>query len=65
VIGVLFGALLIGSQLLFGWVKIGSIDYPVELNLLNVLIVLATIVVLGILASKIASSRINKRLVSA
>lgn len=65
IIGVLFGALLIGSQLLFGWVTIGPIDYPVELNFLNVLIVLATIVILGILASKIASSRINQKLVSA
>lgn len=64
IIGVLIGALLIGSQLLLGWVKIGSIDYPVELNILNVLIVLATIVVLGIVASKIASSRINTKLVS-
>lgn len=64
IIGVLIGALLIGSQLLLGWVKIGSIDYPVELNLINVLIVLATIVVLGIFASKIASSRINAKLVS-
>jgi len=65
IIGVLFGALLIGSQLLFGWVTIGPIDYPVELNFLNVLIVLATIVILGIIASKIASSRINQKLVSA
>ena len=65
IIGVLLGVLLIGSQLLFGWVKIGSINYPVELNFLNVLIVLATIMVLGILASKIASSRINAKLVSA
>ena len=65
IIGVLLGALLIGSQLLFGWVKIGAINYPVELNFLNVLIVLATIVILGILASKIASSRINAKLVSA
>ncbi len=65
IIGVLIGSLLIGSQLLLGWVKIGSIDYPVELSLLNVLIVLATIMVLGIIASKIASSRINTKLVSA
>jgi len=64
IIGVLIGTLLIGSQLLFGWVKIGSIDYPVELQLINLLIVLATITVLGILASKIASSRINAKLVS-
>lgn len=64
IIGVLIGTLLIGSQLLLGWVKIGSIDYPVELQLMNVLIVLGTITVLGIIASKIASSRINKKLVS-
>lgn len=64
IIGVLIGSLLIGSQLLFGWVKIGSIDYPVELQLVNVVIVLATIIVLGIIASKIASSRINAKLVS-
>lgn len=63
-IGVLLGTILIGSQLLFGWVSIGPIDYPVELNLLNVLIVLATIVVLGMFASKIASSRINKSLLA-
>lgn len=64
IIGVLIGSLLIGSQLLFGWVKIGSIDYPVELQFINILIVLATITVLGIIASKIASSRINAKLVA-
>ena len=64
IIGVLIGSLLIGSQLIFGWVKIGSIDYPVELQLINVLIVLGTITVLGVIASKIASSRINAKLVS-
>ncbi len=64
IIGVLIGSLLIGSQLLFGWVKIGSIDYPVELQFINILIVLATITVLGIIASKIASNRINAKLVA-
>ena len=65
IIGILLGVCLVGLQLLFGFVPIGSIEYPVELNFLNVLIVLATIVVLGIIASKIASSRINTKLVSA
>ncbi len=65
IIGVLLGSILIGSQLAFGWVKIGSIDYPVEYQLQNVLIVLGTIVILGIIASKIASSRINKKLIAA
>lgn len=64
IIGVFIGSLLIGSQLLIGWVKIGSIDYPVELQFINILIVLATITVLGIIASKIASSRINAKLIS-
>jgi len=63
-IGVLLGVLLIGSQLLFGWVKIGSIDYPVELQLINILIVFGTIFVLGFIASKIASSRISKKLIA-
>lgn len=63
-IGVLLGVLLIGSQLVFGWVKIGSINYPVELQLINILIVFGTIFVLGIIASKIASSRISKKLIA-
>lgn len=64
-IGVLLGALLIASQIWFGWLKITpSLAYPVEFKYINVLVVLATILVLGIIASKIASSRINKRLVA-
>lgn len=64
-IGVLLGSILIGMQLAFGMVSIGSIDYPVEYQLQNVLIVLGTIIILGIIASKIASSRINQKLLSA
>ncbi|WP_190810354.1 ABC transporter permease [Flagellimonas sp. S3867] len=65
-IGVLIGSLLIGSQLAFGWLKITpSLAYPVEYNVMNLVIVLATIVVLGFVSSKIASSRINQRLISA
>ncbi len=65
-VGVLIGATLIGSQLAFGWLKITpSLAYPVEFKLINVLIVLATIVVLGIIASKIASGRITKKLITA
>ncbi|MGY8915746.1 MAG: ABC transporter permease, partial [Flavobacteriales bacterium] len=41
-----------------------SLAYPVEYKLLNVGIVLSTIVILGIIASKIASSRINKKLIA-
>lgn len=64
-IGVFLGALLIGSQSAFGWLKITpSLVYPVAFQFINVIIVLATIVILGIIASKIASSRINDRLVN-
>ena len=63
--GVFIGSLLIWSQLLFGWVTIGPIEYPVEYNFINMLIVLATIIVLGIIAAKIASGRINKKLIQA
>ena len=63
-IGVLIGSLLIASQLFFGWLKITpSLAYPVEFNVMNVLLVLATIVVLGFVSSKIASSRITKKLI--
>jgi len=65
-IGVLLASLLIWSQLAFGWLKITpSLAYPVEYQLINIVIVLATIIVLGIIASKIASSRITKKLIAA
>jgi lipoprotein-releasing system permease protein len=65
-IGVVIGSLLILSQLVFGWLKITpTLSYPVEYNFINVLVVMATIVVLGIISSKIASSRISKRLIAA
>jgi len=64
-IGVLLGSLLIWSQLAFAWLRITpTLAYPVEYQVINVGIVLGTILVLGIIASKIASSRINKKLVS-
>lgn len=62
-IGVVLGSLLIGSQIAFGWLKITpSLAYPVEYQLQNVAIVLATIIVLGLVAAKIASSRVNQKL---
>lgn len=64
-IGVLLGTLLIWSQLVFGWLRITpSLAYPVKFELINIAIVLATIVILGIIASKIASSRINQKLIA-
>ncbi len=65
-IGVLLGALLIWSQLAFGWLRITpSLAYPVKFELINIVIVLATIIILGVIASKIASSRINEKLIAA
>lgn len=64
-IGVFIGSILIGSQLAFEWLKITpSLAYPVEYDFVNVLVVLATIVILGLISSKIASSRITKKLVA-
>ena len=37
-----------------------NLPYPVEFRISNLLIVVVTITVLGFIASKIASSRINK-----
>ncbi|MDC6365197.1 MULTISPECIES: ABC transporter permease [Flavobacteriaceae] len=64
-IGVLIGSLLILSQMMFGWLKITpSLAYPVEYDFMNLLLVLATIVVLGFISSKIASSRITRKLIA-
>ncbi len=63
-IGVLLGVLIVWSQLAFSWLKITpSLAYPVKFEFINIVIVLATILVLGVIASKVASSRINKKLV--
>lgn len=64
-IGVAMASLLIWSQIAFGWLKITpSLAYRVEYKLVNVIVVLVTIMVLGIIASKIASSRINRKLIA-
>jgi lipoprotein-releasing system permease protein len=64
-IGVALASVLILSQIAFGWLKITpSLAYPVEYQGVNVLLVLATIMVLGVIASKIASSRITKKLIT-
>lgn len=64
-IGVLLGSLLIWSQLAFGWLRITpSLAYPVEYKIINVLIVMGTILILGVIAAKIASSRVSRKLVT-
>ncbi|MBT8286595.1 MAG: ABC transporter permease [Flavobacteriaceae bacterium] len=64
VIGVILGIILVVLQSIYGLVMITpSLSYPVSMKWINVLIVLATIIILGAIASKIASSRISNSLV--
>ncbi len=64
IIGLFIGFVTIVLQQQFDLVMITpSLPYPVALNIINIVIVLLTIGILGIVASKIASSRINKTLV--
>ncbi len=64
-IGVFIGLLVVGAQKMFNLAMITpSLPYPVEITLPNVLVVLLTILILGTIASKIASSRITKQLVA-
>ena len=59
-IGLTIGVILVFLQKQFGWFMITqNLPYPVELRFTNLLIVIATITILGFLASKIASSRIS------
>ena len=59
-IGLTIGIVLVLLQKQFGWFMITqTLPYPVEFRITNLLIVIATITVLGFLASKIASSRIS------
>lgn len=61
IIGLSLGILLVFLQKQFGLFMITqNLPYPVEFRFSNLFIVLVTITVLGYIASKIASSRINK-----
>jgi lipoprotein-releasing system permease protein len=63
-IGLILGFILVFLQQEFSLIMLTpSIPYPVELVLINFFIVLATIIVLGVLASKLASQRITRDLV--
>lgn len=66
IIGVILGVLLIVLQQSFELVMLTqSLPYPVHLKILNVVLVLVTIIAFGVIASKIASSRISKQMVQA
>ena len=64
IIGVTIGLIIVFLQQTFDLVMLTSeLPYPVGLNFINVLIVLATIFSLGIIASRIASQRITPNLI--
>lgn len=62
-LGIFLGILAVFAQLKFEFVAITStLPYPVKMDFLNVAIVFVTITVLGVIASKIASSRVREKL---
>ena len=64
-LGILIGVIAVTAQLKFGFINITStLPYPVKLEYINIVIVFITINVLGIIASKIASSRVREKLVA-
>jgi lipoprotein-releasing system permease protein len=63
IIGLVLGIAIVLLQQHFELVMITpTLAYPVVFSIENVLIVLATIVTLGFIASLIASSRVSKKL---
>lgn len=63
-IGLFLGIILVFLQDAFGLFMITeNLAYPVEFQFYNVLIVIFTITVLGFVAAKIASSRINQKFI--
>ena len=64
-IGLFFGIIAIFFQQKFGFVPIApNMPYPVKLEFMNVVIVLVTILFLGGMASKIAATRVTKKLIA-
>ncbi len=63
-VGVLIGFILVVLQQQFALVMITpSLPYPVRIQVMNIILVLLTITVLGLIASKIASGRITEKLI--
>lgn len=63
IIGLVFGIIIVVIQQQFQLIMITpSLPYPVVFSIQNVLIVFGTIVLLGFIASLIASSRVSKKL---
>ena len=63
ILGIAIGLLIVWIQLKSPFVYItNTLPYPVKLKAINVLVVFVTITVLGIIASRIAASRVKARL---
>ena len=63
--GILLGSGIVLAQEYFSLVMItNTMAYPVSYSFMNIIIVLATIFTLGIVASRIAASRVSKRLIA-
>jgi lipoprotein-releasing system permease protein len=63
IIGLVFGTIIVLLQQQFNLIMItDTLPYPVVFSFRNVFIVFITIVILGVLASWIASSRVTKKL---
>lgn len=64
-IGLLLGTIVVLLQMQYGFVPITpNLPYPVQFKLINLFIVFATIIVLGGLASKMASLRVSEKLLA-
>lgn len=62
-IGVVLGLIIVFLQQQFQLIMItDSLAYPVKITIMNIFIVLGTVIVLGFIASLIASSRVSKKL---
>jgi lipoprotein-releasing system permease protein len=63
IIGLFLGIVLTLLQQKFGFIMINAnMAYPVRFSIFNIVLVISTIALLGFLASWIASSRVNKKL---
>lgn len=65
VVGIILGVVIVLLQLQFELVMItATLPYPIKLELFNIALVFFTILLLGIIASRIASSRVKVGLLS-
>ena len=63
-IGLILGFVIVFLQDRYDLVMLtSSLAYPVEIKIINFILVILTILILGVLASKLASQRISKQLV--